>query len=98
MQHAYERSTKRVATGMLDVPQLVGLAGVTMQDEPDKPNINRMQVLKWAKYDASKRTLTTKTTGGCGQMPGEQGTWASGESTAEFISLLLFRCMNFTYK
>ncbi|CAE8629867.1 unnamed protein product [Polarella glacialis] len=81
------------------VPQLRGLAGVTVQDG-DHVTKGSLQTLKWADFDPQTRVATKPVFGGFGWKDGTAGLWSEGASKSCLRGVVfnLGRSCNYTYK
>lgn len=78
-------SEQRVDGGVADVPEIRGLAGVTMQTDGGAEN--NVQTLKWAIFDKQRRTLRTRNVGGAvclGMQSSQLATWLIALPSSSF--------------
>lgn len=70
----------RVDSGIRDVPEIAGLAGITMQTDGGAEN--NVQTLKWATFDRARRRAKTRNNSGavcCGTLATSQlSSWVVG--------------------
>lgn len=86
-------SRPRKPGGLETVPQLRGLAGVTVQNGLHA-TAGSLQTLKWTTWDAVKREATLPVFGG---FYGYTGVWTEPISPIWSFLMNLARCANFTY-
>lgn len=88
---------ERRPSGILLVPEISGLAGVTLQ-LGDHATAGSLQTLKWTTYDQTKRTATMQVFGGFGGAAGT-GQWTEPPNSLHWMFLMnLGRCGNYTYR
>lgn len=93
--------SERVASGIENVPELRGLAGVSVQNGHHDTR-GSLQTLRWAKWDAEKRQAEMKVFGGftgfCGGKGTELGQWTEPVVPKWLCLTNLARLGKYTYR
>ena len=91
----------RVESGLASVPQLYGLAGVTMQAplDPEKPHFSagNLMSLRWGEFREEQRELTVQVHGGFGGPKANTGAFNLPDSLKWRCISTVARLSNYTY-
>mmetsp|Transcript_4858 Transcript_4858/g.14118 ORF Transcript_4858/g.14118 Transcript_4858/m.14118 type:complete len:237 (-) Transcript_4858:81-791(-) len=94
----YCKPLERKSNGIEEIPQLRGLAGLTVQDG-DHITAGSLQTLKYAPYDPEARVLYMPVYGGFGWWHGgTTGLWTEPANCVWGFLMTAARLSNYTYK